>query len=401
MLTNRGIPMTTRVATALSDGTAVEAAARLAERTAQRLEGQTPALALVFASTAQPLGELMPELSRRMPGTTLLGASTAGEFTEEKDSKGAVALFAVAGDYRVHAALERGLGADPEGAVSRAVARLPDADAELPHRTALLLLDPLAGRGEEATLAAAALLGGDVRLAGGAAGDDLRMKQTWVACGGEVASDALVLATIHSKMPLGVGVCHGHRPIADAVKVTRASGNVVHELDGKPAWSVWSERTRDAAGKLGIDPDQLGDDAIGAFLLRFEAGLANGSEYKIRAPLGRAADGSLSFACGIPEGAMIRITESVPEDQVTSAREAARRARHQIAGAEVAGAVVFDCICRNLILGQDFHRAVGEIGTELGKVPLAGFETYGEIALDAGDMSGFHNTTTVVLAFPR
>jgi methyl-accepting chemotaxis protein len=38
---------------------------------------------------------------------------------------------------------------------------------------------------------------------------------------------------------------------------------------------------------------------------------------------------------------------------------------------------------------------------ELGGVPIAGFETYGEIALDAGDMSGFHNTTSVVLAFPR
>jgi len=38
---------------------------------------------------------------------------------------------------------------------------------------------------------------------------------------------------------------------------------------------------------------------------------------------------------------------------------------------------------------------------ELGGVPLAGFETYGEIALAAGDMSGFHNTTSVVLAFPE
>ena len=38
---------------------------------------------------------------------------------------------------------------------------------------------------------------------------------------------------------------------------------------------------------------------------------------------------------------------------------------------------------------------------ELGGVPIAGFETYGEIALDAGDLSGFHNTTTVVLAIPR
>ena len=27
--------------------------------------------------------------------------------------------------------------------------------------------------------------------------------------------------------------------------------------------------------------------------------------------------------------------------------------------------------------------------------------TAGEIALDAGDLSGFHNTTTVVLAIPK
>lgn len=67
----------------------------------------------------------------------------------------------------------------------------------------------------------------------------------------------------------------------------------------------------------------------------------------------------------------------------------------------MAGAVVFDCICRNLILGDAFQSAVSAMHEELGGAPLAGFETYGEIALDAGDMSGFHNTTSVVLAFAR
>ena len=70
------------------------------------------------------------------------------------------------------------------------------------------------------------------------------------------------------------------------------------------------------------------------------------------------------------------------------------------AAPKVAGALVFDCICRNLILEGDFSRAVLGMSEELGGAPLAGFETYGEIALDAGDMSGFHNTTSVVLAFP-
>ena len=41
-----------------------------------------------------------------------------------------------------------------------------------------------------------------------------------------------------------------------------------------------------------------------------------------------------------------------------------------------------------------------EIHDGLGGAPIAGFETYGEIAMDLGQSSGFHNTTTVVLAFP-
>ena len=107
------------------------------------------------------------------------------------------------------------------------------------------------------------------------------------------------------------------------------------------------------------------------------------------------------FACGIPQGASIRITESEPNRQVDSAREAARIAKQNLGGEEVAGAVVFDCICRNLILGERFGDAVRGMSEELGGAPIAGFETYGEIALEGGSMSGFHNTTTVVLAFPR
>jgi methyl-accepting chemotaxis protein len=196
-------------------------------------------------------------------------------------------------------------------------------------------------------------------------------------------------------------VCHGHTPLSGALTVTRAEGAVVHEIDGQPAWEVWKQHTRERARSLGLDPEHLSDADTGAYLLRFEAGLRNGDDYKIRAPLARLGNGSLSFACGIPEGAEIYITESSPARQIASAREAARRARSAIPGGKVAGALVFDCICRNLILKSEFGRAVSGIADELGNVPIAGFETYGEIALAAGDMSGFHNTTTVVLAFPE
>ena len=146
--------------------------------------------------------------------------------------------------------------------------------------------------------------------------------------------------------------------------------------------------------------DTVSGDGVGALLLRFEAALDVGDEIKVRAPLALVGD-SILFAGEIPEGSSIRLTESTAERQVESAGMAAQQARSQVVDGRVAGAVVFDCICRNLILGDRFNAAIAKMSSELGGAPLAGFETYGEIALDEGDLSGFHNTTSVVLAFPE
>jgi methyl-accepting chemotaxis protein len=393
----------TKIATAIADGNASSASTRIIEALRAQLGDREPALVMAFASTAQPLDVVLGELSRAFASATVLGASTAGEFNETRVARGSTSAIAIAGDLEAHAGIGRSLASDPERAVAQAVEMLPRDVPGRSHRTAILLLDPLAGVSEEATLMAATALSvhAAIPLAGGAAGDDLAMKRTVVGCGAEADTDAVVVATIHSARPLGIGVAHGHRPVSGPLEVTRAEGNVVYEIEGRPAWDVWREETRAAAAAHGIDPDGLSEAEIGGFLLRYEAGLASGDAFKIRAPLSRGEDGSLSFACGIPTGAVIRITESEAARQVEAARRAARSARAALGDAVPAGAIVFDCICRNLILGEAFDDAVRGMSEELGGAPLAGFETYGEIALDVGDMSGFHNTTSVVLAFPR
>ena len=392
--------MHTHVVTASATGTAAEAAAKLVADLKRDLAGEVPALVMVFASTQQPLGEVAAPLAAAFAGTPVIGASTAGEFTERGETKGAVCAVAIAGAYKVYSGIGSGVQAQPERAVAQALEGLPRAVAGYPYRTGILLVDTMAGNCEEVALIAAGELGADEPLVGGAAGDDLKMVSTFVSCGARAANDAVVLAQIFSKAPLGVGVRHGHRPLSAPLRVTKAHGNLVEQIEGRPAWDVWREATRDAAKLQGIDVDALAAADDTTVLLRFEAGLAAGAEYKIRAPLSRTVEGAISFACGVPEGAVIRITESTPKDQIESAREAARRANAKLGGRPAAGAIVFDCICRNLILNAEFGSAVRAMVEELGNVPLAGFETYGEIALDAGDMSGFHNTTSVVLAFP-
>jgi methyl-accepting chemotaxis protein len=393
--------MPNRVATVRIENTEPATLERAASELASGLDGTRPALVMIFASPDRDLAAAMVALRAAFPTATCLGSTTSGEFTEKGDATGGLSLFALGGDFRVHAGLGRGLKADFQRAVDEAVGSLPEHEPGLPYRTGLLLLDPLSGRGEEATLTLAVRLGANVPLAGGAAGDDLRMQSTIVACNDVLASDAVVVAIVFSSSPLGVGVRHAHRPISRPVEVTRAEGSVVYEVEGRPAWDMWKELTREQAARIGIDPEHIADGDLGGFLLRFEAGLASGDGYKIRAPLSRGADGSLSFACGVPEGTHVRVTESDHEGQLVAARDAARAAAHALEGKRVAGALVFDCICRKLILGSRFNEAIRGVSEELGGAPIAGFETYGEVALDVGDMSGFHNTTSVVLAFPE
>jgi len=362
-----------------------------------QLGGQSPALVMFFASTSQQMQGLADGLSQAFDGACVLGATTAGEFTEAGDTKGATAVIAVAGDFSVKAGLGENLKDGAEAAVSAAVQSLPLAPEDgFSHRTGVVLLDPLAGNGEEASLLASMMLGGDLPLAGGAAGDDLKMTATHVSVGTQVATNAIAIAVISSKKPLGLGVKHGHHSLSGPLRVTKAEGATVFEINNRPAFDVWAEQTQDAFGQ---DPRNLSADDVGAFLLTYEAGLAAGAELKIRAPLSKGDDGSLNFACAIPQGAVIRITESESQRQIDAAKAAAEDAMTKVGG-DCAGAVVFDCICRNLILGDTFKTAVDGISSALGGVKLAGFETYGEVALDAGDMSGFHNTTTVLLAFP-
>jgi len=360
------------------------------------LGGAAPVLVLAFASSKLDLARVMRTLKEHFAGVTLIGSTTSGEFTQAGDGNGTVAVFALAGDYEAFAGIGTGLAASPESAVADALRDMPKGSPGRPHRTNIVLLDPFAGHGEEAALMIATELG-DAPLVGGAAGDDLAMTKTSVALGDTVASDAIVVASLFSKTKLGVGVCHGHKPFSTQLKVTKAEGSVVLEVDGKPAWDMWLEKSGERARQVGLDPDAN----AGAYLLRFEAGINIGTEYKVRAPLAPQPGGGILFATPMPEGTVFTMMESTPDAQIESAVTAARIAKSTLGEAEVAGALVFDCICRKLILGTRYADALTKVSETLGGAPIAGFETYGEIAMNSGDMSGFHNTTSVVLAFPR
>ena len=252
--------MKTTVATAIAVGQASQVAESLVKDVRKGLGDQAPALVIAFTSTQQPLEAVARVATDAFPTAVVLGSTTSGEFTEQRDTKGGATLFALAGDYKVFAGMGPGLKTNPEASVTQALDGLPRSVHGYPHRTAVMLLDLWCRRGGDAY---SPRCWDKVALAGGAAGDDLAMKATHVSLGRRVATDATIIALVHSKAPLGVGVCHGHNPISRPLRVTRANANVVYEVEGRPAWEVArpdegarrSERCRESfAGRRGSVP---------------------------------------------------------------------------------------------------------------------------------------------------
>ena len=396
--------MATKMVTSIGKGEdAGELGKSLVCEVKEKLGGVDPGFAMLYASSRLDLEKLLKAVRKELGGTPLIGCTTAGEFTETDVLKESVALSIVSAsdDYQFHVAVATGLKENPEACVQKVVNAIPSPPEDYAHRSALLLHDGLAGKGEEAVLSAVSILGPKVNFAGGSAADDLAFKQTYVFCNDEITTDSVALCVIDSKKPVAIGVKHGHLPVTGQLTVTKAVDNVLYEVNGQPAWEVWKREMAQEAKTIGIDVEKLSDDSeVGQFLIRYELGLTTGSEYKVRVPLSKNEDGSLNFACTIPEGAGFCIMKSPEEAQIASAEQAAKYAQEQMGDNKTAGVFVFDCVCRGIILGDKFFRGVDAIKKVVGDVSLIGFETYGEICRRPGQMSGLHNTTTVVMLLP-
>lgn len=397
--------MAAKMATALKKGEGgFDVGKEVAQTALSKLGDGKVDLCVVFGSLSYGLEDVVAGI-RSVIGSEapIIGASSCGEFTEDTVSKKSVAVGLIRSDayrFRVRSAL--GLQEDVSGVLTNLREEFDDFLQEDGQTSILMMIDGLRGNGEEATLCASAAFGADVKIAGGAAGDELAFEKTYVIANDQVLTNAVSLCVMKGPGTFFTGVQHGHKPLSETLTVTKADGNVLYTVNDRSAWEVWKEQAGAKASEIGIDVDQLaGPTDEGVFLIRFELGLETGDGYKIRVPLSKNDDGSLNFACTIPQGVKFRIMESVKSDQIQSAREAAELAVQEAGGTKIAGALVFDCVCRSLILEDQFKDGVGAIKQMVGDVPLLGFETYGEICMDPGQFSGFHNTTSVVVLLPE
>ncbi|MCW2966431.1 MAG: hypothetical protein JWM71_203 [Solirubrobacteraceae bacterium] len=358
------------------------------------LAGRAAALVVMFASESLDLPTLVRRAGAEAGDAQLIGCSSSGEIATDGPGDAGVVAIAFGGEgFRVSTTAVSGIAQDARLAGAEAAACLGDV-ADAPHRVLLLLTDGLAGDQQEIVRGAYSIAGAGVPLVGGCAGDDLRMAATFQFCGGEVMQDTIVAAAIGSDAPLGIGVRHGWGAVGEGMLVTSSGQNRVLTLDDQPALDVYCDI-------LDVPAEARGDaEAFTRFALTHPLGMSRrASEEQVRFIAGADfEERSLLTIAEVPQGGLVWLMEG-DHDSVLAATDAAcLDALAGLEGGEPRGLVVFDCIARRGVLGDEgIKREVQCVAHHAAGAPVAGFYTYGEIARTQG-VSGFHNQTLVVLA---
>jgi hypothetical protein len=341
-------------------------------------------LVLAFGSLSREACETaLAELCATYPAALVAGCSTAGEILDRTvldDSLVAAVARFEATDLQL--AVAPVTGPNQSYATGQALA------AELAGpglRAVFVLSDGLHVNGSELVNGLNALLPRDVVVTGGMAGDGPRFRETWILTR-EGVRDRMVAAfgLYGDAIEVGHGSEGGWDIFGPERRITRSEGNVLYELDGRPALDLYREYLGDLA------------DGLPATALLFPLALRGGSrdQQVVRTVLGvDPVARTLTFAGDMPEGAKAQLMKANPDRLVDGAAGAAASVRARHAGGPQLS-IAISCVGRRLVLGD---RTDDELDAVLDGLPegvrQVGFYSYGEFSPQGAGFCDLHNQT--------
>jgi hypothetical protein len=347
-----------------------------------------PNLVLAFGSV-DLLKSVAPELAQIFPEARRLGCSTAGEISAEGVADGTCVVTAIRFDDTrlVEASTPLAGMDDSRAAGQRLGAQLPPEGL----RAVLIFGQGVQINGSALLAGLTEVLGREVPITGGLAGDGGAFQQTWVLDGSGARSDTLVVLGLYGEK---LNFCHGSfggwSPFGPARKVTRSAGNILFELDGEPALEVYKRYLGEHAAGL---------PASGLLFPFAMLGKNHDEVGLIRTILGiDEKDGSLTLAGEIDAEGYLKLMHASTDALVEGAEVAAEAAKTMLASDGQGLVLLVSCVGRKLVMGGRVDEEVEAVGDVFGQGSvLAGFYSYGEISPFSPSVEcKLHNQTMTV-----
>lgn len=340
-----------------------------------------------FIDDSAPIDELIAEY----PQSAVIGCSTAGEIfgTQIFDESLSVAILRFA-----HTELRTSYALAETGENSFAAGQQIAQQLNDPALKGILVLsDGLSVNGSELVRGLNSQVPPSVVVTGGLAGDGDRFRRTWVVQDRKPKPGYVTAVGFYGDhIRMGHGSKGGWDRFGPERRVTKSNGNVLFELDGRPALQLYKEYLGDRAA--GLPATGL----LFPLALRADHGDVKSLVRTILAVNER--EQSLTFAGDIPEGALAQLMKANFDRLVQGASEAATTTK--LSGDECSStlAVAISCVGRRLVLGE---RTEEETEATLDVLPpgtkQVGFYSYGEISPYATGTCDLHNQTMTLTTF--
>lgn len=324
------------------------------------------------------------ELVKAYPTSHIVGCSTSGEIlgAELRDKSLSVAVVKFA-HTKLAVATAPVRSVEDSQRAGDTIARQLEGPS---LRGVLVFSDGLKVNGSALVQGINAVLPESVVVTGGLAGDGDKFKRTWVLRGGiPVEGFVSAIGLYGDRVKIGHGSKGGWDCFGPERRVTRSSGNVLYELNGKAALPLYKQYLGERANEL----------PASALLFPLSLRSGEGDEKRlVRTILSvDETNQSLIFAGDIQQGYLAQLMSANFERLIEGAAQSALMTR----GAGCEGpclAVAISCVGRRLVLGQRVEEELESAVDVLPKgVHQVGFYSYGEISPYATGKCDLHNQT--------
>lgn len=348
-----------------------------------------PDLVLVFASPAlMRTASFYQQLRTAYPNAALAGCSTAGEITQGQVVDGSAVITEIA-----FANARCAVVSEPVGGIQRsraAGAALAEKIDRAGLRAVIVLGPGVNVNGSAIVDGMASVLGSEVPISGGLAADNADFVETATLTSAGVEADHICAVALYGDdLTVQHGSFGGWEAFGPLRKVTRCDGNILYELDGKPALDLYKQYLGEYASELPSSALLFPLEMVTAE--RQEAGI-------IRTILGiDESCGSLTLAGDIDPQGYLRLMHTTIDGLIDGAEHAARfigEADHTRL------AILVSCVGRKLVMGDEVSEEVEAVNAILGAQTLAtGFYSYGEISpgLEVGQCHLHNQTMTLTV----
>ncbi len=231
-----------------------------------------------------------------------------------------------------------------------------------------------------------------IPISGGAAGDDLQFQKTIIGIGDNLAYDRIVLIGLYGdKIQAKYGLHSGMDTFGPRRKITKCLGNIIFEIDHRPALDLYK--------------DYLGDKAsqLPASALHFPLNISSKSLDK---PIVRSVQtvdekaGSLVLFGQVEEGMTVQLMKTYQDNVISGGAESAKLAANAIDNQSFA--IVVSCVGRRIILGPLTEEELTEAHEVLGpNTKMSGFYSYSELSPcnESGQCLLHNQTITITTLF--